>query len=417
MARTSGLLYALAVTTLFYVNQTFAQRSDGQYWPCNPMKNVTCPPNPGLSTYSYTVDFTNPPSDLSNYWTTSNYANITYNTLGNNGAEFTFHKRYDAPQLFTNFYIFFGRVDITMQVAPGQGIISSGVLISDDFDEIDWEMSGNNFAFSQSTVQNNYFSKGITGSYDRGQWVQTPNPQTQFHTYSFDWTPTQLQWLVDGKVVRTFLASQADAGTHQFPQTPSKIQLGLWDGGDPSESGGTISWAGGLTDLNAGPYTMFVKNVSVKNYNPAKFYNWTDQTGSWKSIKPLNTSLPTTSSALATGSTSSAASSTSTSTLPPKAVSISQNGLCGASNPFLCQGSAFGDCCSFYGFCGNSTEYCGNGCQKAFGSCSSSAPTNPISKDARCGPEGRGQTCKGSIFGDCCSRHGWCGGTVRWLPT
>ncbi|KAI0011593.1 concanavalin A-like lectin/glucanase domain-containing protein [Xylariaceae sp. FL0662B] len=300
-APTLGLL--VTWLTLIII-QACAQRQDGQFW-------LSCPPNPGLDRYSYYIDFTNPPADMSKDWSTSNYATITYNTKGKNGAEFTFAKRYDAPQLFTNFYIFFGRVDVEMQVAPGTGIISSSVLLSDDFDEIDWEMSGNNFnlnsQYPNGVVQNNYFSKGITGSYDRGQWIPCNKPQTTFHTYSFDWTPTKLDWLIDGKVVRTFLAANADTTTHQFPQTPSKIQLGLWDGGDPSQNQGTMNWAGGITNIADAPFTMFVKSVRITNYNPAEFYNWTDQSGSWKSIKTLNTSLPLPSSATTTTKTTTVA--------------------------------------------------------------------------------------------------------------
>ncbi|KAF7541175.1 hypothetical protein G7054_g860 [Neopestalotiopsis clavispora] len=235
------------------------------------MQNASCPPNPGLNQYEYFIDFTNPPADLYEDWSTSNYATITYNTKAKNGAEFTFAKRYDAPQLFTNFYIFFGRVDVVMQVSPGIAMISSAVLMSDDFDEIDWEMSGNDFnlakQYPNGVVQNNYFSKGITGYYDRGQWQVCTRPQTQFHTYSFDWTPERLQWLIDGQVVRTFLAANADNKDHQYPQTPSKFQLGIWSGGDPDQNDGTRNWAGGYTDLKAAPYTMFVKSLNQQHFS------------------------------------------------------------------------------------------------------------------------------------------------------
>ncbi|RYO74342.1 hypothetical protein DL764_010867 [Monosporascus ibericus] len=236
----------LLVTWLQLALEVDAQRKDGQYWPCNPMKN-------SLNQYTYFIDFTNPPDDLTEYWTTSNYATITYNTKGKNGAEFAIAKRYDAPQLYTNFYIFFGRVDVKMQVAPGRGIISSSVLMSDSFDEIDWEMSGNNFnlttQYPQGVVQNNYFSKGIVGNYDRGMWVPLADPQTTFYTYSVDWTPTRLNWLINGKVIRTFFAKDADTTTHQYPQTPAKIQLGIWAGGDPSMNEGAVRWAGGRTNF------------------------------------------------------------------------------------------------------------------------------------------------------------------------
>lgn len=163
------------------------------------------------------------------------------------------------------------------------------MLISDDFDEIDWEWSGNNFgnANSKGMVQNNYFPKGLTGTYDRGLFVDISSPQTNWHTYSVDWSPTELKWLIDGQVVRTFLAADADTSTHQYPQTPSKLQLGLWDGGDAGENSGTVSWAGGYTDVSKAPFTMYVKSVKITNTYPAYAYNWTDMSGKWTSIQRI----------------------------------------------------------------------------------------------------------------------------------
>ena len=39
----------------------------------------------------------------------------------------------------------FGKIEVVLQAAPGQGIVSSSVMMSDDLDEIDWEWSGSNF--------------------------------------------------------------------------------------------------------------------------------------------------------------------------------------------------------------------------------------------------------------------------------
>jgi hypothetical protein len=237
-----------------FVCLAFVQCVEGQDQPCNPIKSPSCPPTPGLDKSDYFIDFTNQPSDLSKYWSTSNYATVTYNSKAKNGAEFTIAKRYDAPQLSTNFHILFGRVDIETQITSGIGIISSGVLLSPDGDEIDWEFSGNNFGtknpqYTGGAAQNNYFGKGVTGIYDCGGWAACASPQTQFHTYSFDWSPTKLDWILDGKFIRTLQASDANTNDHQYPQTPSKIQVGIWDGGDPGLNPGTIGWAGGTTNM------------------------------------------------------------------------------------------------------------------------------------------------------------------------
>ncbi|KAI9692411.1 MAG: hypothetical protein M1822_006642 [Bathelium mastoideum] len=265
---------------------------------CDPVTSDVgaCPPNPGLSTSNYHVDFTQQQS-LPAEWILANYETVTY---GTHGAEFTFNKRYDAPNIWTDFHIFFGHVDVVMQAAPGQGIVSSSVLISDDFDEVDWEFSGNNFgdASSSGQVQTNFYGKGETGYYDRSTDADVNQPQSSFHTYSVDWTQERLIWSIDGSTIRTLLASQCDNTTHQYPQTPMKLQLGLWDGGDPDGNPGTVNWAGGYTNLSQAPFTMYVESVSITNYNPGYGYNYTDQSGSWESIQILNSPLSSTSSQL-----------------------------------------------------------------------------------------------------------------------
>jgi hypothetical protein len=59
-------------------------------------------------------------------------------TYGKTGAEFTIDSSGAARTMISNHYIFFGRVETWVKSAPGQGIISSFVLESDDLDEIDW---------------------------------------------------------------------------------------------------------------------------------------------------------------------------------------------------------------------------------------------------------------------------------------
>lgn len=49
---------------------------------------------------------------------------------------------------------------------------------------------------------------------------------------------------------------------------------------------------------------------------------------------------------------------------------ISPDGTCGGTTGFTCKGSVYGDCCSQYHFCGSSEDYCGTGCDSGFGDCS-----------------------------------------------
>ncbi|KAH0386804.1 carbohydrate-binding module family 50 protein, partial [Aureobasidium melanogenum] len=274
-------------------------------------------------------------SQLPPGWTLSNYASLNFSSKG---AEFTVAKRFDSPQLFSNFYVHYARVEVVAQVASGIGIVSSAVLLSDDLDEIDLEFSGNNFGDTVSKGQNNYYGKGITGDYDRASFFDVASPQTQFHTYTVDWTSTALTWSVDGTIVRTLYAANADNGTHQYPQTPAKFQLGIWAAGDYGNAWGTVSWAGGYTDYTQAPFTMYVKSVQITNYNPAYAYNYTDNSGSSGSIKYLSapavsssstTSTPTSSTGTQTKSTGSSSVavkvSTTCSGIPPPAPT--QNGI------------------------------------------------------------------------------------------
>ena len=93
-------------------------------------------------------------------------------TTGPNGAEFTIKSLTDGPTMQSNFYLLFGYVEAVVQAAPGQGIVSSFILESDDLDEIDWEMIGS----QTNQVQGNYFGKGNTTTYDRGQFHPTTTP-------------------------------------------------------------------------------------------------------------------------------------------------------------------------------------------------------------------------------------------------
>lgn len=94
--------------------------------------------------------------------------------------------------------------------------------------------------------------------------------------------------------------------------------------------------------------------------------------------------------------------------------SISTTGRCGAQYKGLtCKGSTYGECCSKYNYCGGSSDHCGSGCQTGYGTCGSTAPK--ISTDGSCGGT-KGFTCLGSTYGNCC-KSGYCGKTSAYCGT
>ncbi|KAG4219451.1 hypothetical protein PC116_g32069, partial [Phytophthora cactorum] len=239
-----------------------------------------CPDDPALGK-TVTVDFTKGESDL------FKVAEGTKLTYDKNGAVFTINKETEAPTITSNKYIFFGKVDVELQAAPGTGVVTSFVLQSDDLDEIDWEWLGGD----KAQVQTNYFGKGDTTTYDRGAYHDVANPQDQVYKYSIDWTKDYVRWLINDKQVRELKYADAKGGS-RFPQTPMQIKLGTWVAGRSDAPEGTVQWAGGKTDFSQAPFVAHYKSLTIQDYSNgvknAEKYVWADgPDGSYQSIKVI----------------------------------------------------------------------------------------------------------------------------------
>lgn len=237
---------------------------------CNPLKATSCSPDRALGT-SIAEDFT----DKSGWFPYTMGGGLVNYT--DSGLSMTLDKRYDNPTLQSDFYIMYGKVEVEMKAGPGRGVVSSFYLQSDDLDELDIEWVGSD----NTQFQSNYFSKGNTTTYDRGQFHGVDAPVDKFHNYTLDWNLDKSTWSLDGQVVRT-LTNDSSEG---YPQTPMFIKMGIWAGGDPDNAAGTIEWAGGTIDYSQAPYTMYVKRVVVTDYSSGNQYSYNGQSGSWESIE------------------------------------------------------------------------------------------------------------------------------------
>lgn len=251
---------------------------------CQPL-NETCPLDPALgTTYTWNLSSTSQ-LDTTAWNITNGVMNYSSDALG-----FTINEKLDSPTIRSKFYIFFGRMEYHVRAAPGHGVISSVVLESDDLDEIDWEWVGS----EGMNVQSNYFGKGETIAGTGITHNLTANATLDFHNYTTWWDAEKLEWWYDGTLLRTLTYDNAtnSSGTW-YPQTPVTIRIGIWPGGDPSEPNGTIIWAGGEIDYDAGPYTMYVSQVIAQDFSTGKEYNYTNHSGDWQSIYvvPGNSSI------------------------------------------------------------------------------------------------------------------------------
>lgn len=273
----SFALSALAVLAAL-VPATLAQT----HTDCNPLNTTNCPSMQALGgNATFLFNKTGIPTD-EKVWVKKNQGKIDWIEKG---ATFTVERSGDSPTANSVFYMLFGRLEVVMKAATGQGIISSAILQSEALDEIDWEWKGSN-----SSILTNYFGKGDTSSFDRGEDFDLGfSPQDDFHNYTIDWDKDRIEWWVDGKWLRTLKYSDAKGGT-RYPQTPMNVRLGVWAAGDVKNNDvGVVEWAGGETDFSKGPYTMVVQSVYAKDYTEGAEYSWEnmDSSGAWDKVKVI----------------------------------------------------------------------------------------------------------------------------------
>ncbi len=109
---------------------------------CDPTKGGACAPDKAFGgSWGYDFSSKSKLPDLKDAWNLDGgveFADPATVTLDGSGATFLISKPGQAPTINTTHFMFFGRLDIVMKPAKGQGIVSSIVLQSDDRDEIDW---------------------------------------------------------------------------------------------------------------------------------------------------------------------------------------------------------------------------------------------------------------------------------------
>ncbi|OJJ03580.1 hypothetical protein ASPVEDRAFT_134879 [Aspergillus versicolor CBS 583.65] len=175
-----------------------------------------------------------------------------------------------------NHYVWYGKIGANIKSSRGEGVVTAFILLSDTKDEIDYEWVGSEL----SEVQTNWYFQGIL-DYTNGDSskVDGENTYEDFHYYEIDWSPEKLEWLIDGKVVRTLTKESTfneTSNRYEYPQTPARMQMSLWPAGQASNAQGTIEWAGGEIDWDSedikeqGYYSASFGEVKVECYDPPK---------------------------------------------------------------------------------------------------------------------------------------------------
>lgn len=146
----------------------------------------------------------------------------------------------------------YGKATVTMKTARSQGVVTAIVLISQVGDEIDFEFLGSQLFDAQT---NYYFQTELDYTRMQKQPIST-NSFENYHTYGFDWSEERIIWLIDGKPMRTLFKKDTwdpIRQVYKYPQTPARLEIAIWPGGNENNHPGTIEWAGGRIDWQNSP--------------------------------------------------------------------------------------------------------------------------------------------------------------------
>lgn len=288
-------MFNILRTFIFLQSAVFLSQATNK---CDPLTESNCTVTDlAFSNTPIDVDFSND-DNVNKYFEL--YAESGSLDYSDSGLNFTLNKRFDNPSLQSKFYLFFGKIEVICIPAVGKGIVSTVYLQSDDLDEIDLEWIGT----EDTQVQTNWFSKGETSTYDRGAYNSLSDSDDLFstsHNYTIDWTKESIKWYIDDELVRTVGNSSSEG----FPQSPMAVFIGVWAGGDPSNSEGTIEWAGGETDYSDAPFSMLVKSMKIENYSDGEAYTYKGTSGNWEDISIEQSVSSSTSQTSAVSSSSS----------------------------------------------------------------------------------------------------------------
>ncbi|CAG8460565.1 1250_t:CDS:1 [Paraglomus occultum] len=164
----------------------------------------------------------------------------------------------------------YGVVDVVLKANPVGGVVTAFITMSPEGDEIDYEIVGND----THRVQSNWYWNGVIIWGAHGGIHDLPDNKliSDFNTYTLDWDPDRIIWKINGQPVRTLTRQETyENGIYKYPNRPSHIQFGIWDG---STAPGTANWANGPINWDQEPnvLTSQIDTISIKcnpDYNEA----------------------------------------------------------------------------------------------------------------------------------------------------
>ncbi|KAL6940466.1 hypothetical protein ACO0QE_004367 [Hanseniaspora vineae] len=164
----------------------------------------------------------------------------------------TMPKKTAGSLLTTTQTMLYGKVAVKLKTARSRGVVTSIVLFSSVHDEIDFEFLGGDL----HNAQTNYYHQGELIHTRMKLARVSSDTYENYHMYEIDWNENRIIWLIDGKPFRTLTKEETwdpVENIYKYPQTPMKLHIAVWPGGDAQNHPGTVAWAGGLIDWDNAP--------------------------------------------------------------------------------------------------------------------------------------------------------------------
>ncbi|CAL5011318.1 unnamed protein product [Urochloa decumbens] len=166
----------------------------------------------------------------------------------------------------------YARYDMDIKLVPDNsaGTVATFYLMPDDVpweyhDEVDFEFLGNATG-EPKTIHTNVYVNGAGGR--EQQFHLWFDPTLDFHTYSIEWNPKYIIFLIDDTPIRAYKNDQARGVP--FPTWQSmRVAGSLWDAEEWATQGGRVK-----TDWSQVPFYAYYRNFRVTPCVPSPGVAW-----------------------------------------------------------------------------------------------------------------------------------------------
>ena len=147
----------------------------------------------------------------------------------------------------------YGQIDVSMQVAKSNSIVSAFVLYSDETkDEVDFEFVQNQESPNRK-IQTTFYYKGIPLYNVNDQYFDTGiDLAYSFNKYTFVWDKDFYEWRFNDNFLRRTYRNETD----NYPDSLSNVKISIWEH-VPSK------WSGPAPDLRYAPFILSISSIKI----------------------------------------------------------------------------------------------------------------------------------------------------------